>query len=76
MKNDLLNELLMILINDPACNTTAANTSVMQACVEFQDKKRQKNRGAFIKSKLMGTQASMNKEIHMWTSHKFSYIGL
>ena len=54
----------MILINGPACNTTAANISITQACVEFQqDKKPQKNRAAFIKRKSMGTQASMNKEV-------------
>ena len=53
----------MILINGPACNTTAANISITQACVEFQDKKPQKNRAAFIKRKSMGTQASMNEEV-------------
>ena len=42
MKNDLLNALLMILINGPAFNTTAANTSVTQACVQFQDEKCEK----------------------------------
>ena len=42
MKNDLLNALLMILIIGPACNTTAANTLITQAGVEFQDKKHQK----------------------------------
>ena len=53
----------MILINGPACNTTAANISITQPCVEFQDKKRQKNRAAFIKRKSMGTQVSMNEEV-------------
>ena len=47
MKNDLLKTLLMILINFPACNTTAANTLITQACVEFQDKKRQKKPCSF-----------------------------
>ena len=59
MKNDLLKTLLMISINFPACNTTAANTLITQACVEFQDKKRQKKPCSFqsvIKSKSMSTQ--------------------
>ena len=43
MKNDLLNALLMISIIAPACNTTAANTLITEAHVEFQDKKRQKS---------------------------------
>ena len=37
MKNDPLNVLLMISIINSACNTTAADTLIKQACVEFQD---------------------------------------
>lgn len=63
MKNNLLNALLIISINGPACNTTSANTSITQACVEFQHKKHQKKRRSFqsvIKSKSTVTQVSMN----------------
>ena len=62
MKNDLLNALLMISINGPACNTTAANTAITQACAEFQDKNCHKNPCSFriaIKNKSMGKQVSM-----------------
>ena len=60
------NALLMISIIGPACNTTAANTLITQACVEFQNKKGQKNpcsSGSVIKSKSTGTQVSMNEEV-------------
>ena len=66
MKNDLLNALLMISINGPACNTTAVNTAVTQACAEFQDKNCHKNPCSFriaIKNKSMGKQVSMNEEV-------------
>ena len=66
MKNDLLNALLMISINNPTCNTAASNTLITQACVKFQDKKHQKKSRSFksvIKSKLMGTQVSINEEV-------------
>ena len=66
IKNDLLSALLMISINFVACNTTAANTLITQACVEFQDKKRQEKPCSFqsvIKSKSMGMQVSINKEV-------------
>ena len=66
MKNDLLNALLMISIIGPACNTTAANTLIIQAGVEFQDKKPQKKTYSFqsaIKSKSMSSQVSTNEEV-------------
>ena len=66
MKNGLLKALLMISTNFPACNTTAANALITQACVELQDKKRQKKPCSFqsvIKSKSMGTQVSINEEV-------------
>ena len=56
----------MILINGPACNTTAANTLITHACVEFQYKKRQKKSRSFrsvIRSKSVGTQVSINEEV-------------
>ena len=62
MKNDLLNALLMISIIAPACNTTAPNTLITKAHVEFQDKKCQKKPCSFqsaMKSKSMGTQISI-----------------
>ena len=65
-ENDLLSALLMILINGPACNTTAANTLITHACVEFQYKKRQKKSRSFrsvIRSKSVGTQVSINEEV-------------
>ena len=65
MKSDLLNAMLMILINDPACNTTA-NTLITQASGGFQDKKPHKKQCSFqkvIKSKSMGTQVSINEEV-------------
>ena len=58
MKNYFLNALLMISIVGRACNSTAANTLIAQACVEFQDKKPSKKLSSFqsvIKSKSMDT---------------------
>ena len=56
----------MISINGPACNTTAANTAITQACVEFQDKNCHKNPCSLrtaIKNKSMGKHISMNEEV-------------
>ena len=62
MKKDLLNALLMILIISTASNTTAANTLITKAYVEFQGKKCNKKMYSFqsaIKSKSISIQVSI-----------------
>ena len=47
-------------------NPCAPNTLITQACVEFQDKNRQKKPCSFrnvLQTKSMGTQISMNEEV-------------
>ena len=62
MKNDLLNRLLMISVIAPACNTTAANTLITKAHVEFQIKSAGKNRVVL----------EVSLKVNRWT-RKFPY---